>query len=100
MSYPVLAFHGTKETNIHSICNTGFRAPGDAHFEHATDTGEYGPGQSLRQRSYLGLHVSVKECVTARQSFMDVYLVGYDLEQNVMKFKANSSSPHPLRNQG
>ena len=43
MSYPVLAFHGTKETNIHSICNTGFRAPGDANFEHATDTGEYGP---------------------------------------------------------
>ena len=42
-SYPVLAFHGTKETNIHSICNTGFRAPGDANFEHATDTGAYGP---------------------------------------------------------
>lgn len=54
MSYPVLAFHGTKETNIHSICNTGFRAPGDANFEHATDTGEYDPivGQSLRLRSY------------------------------------------------
>lgn len=44
MSYPVLAFHGTKETNIHSICNTGFRAPGDANFEHATDTGYYGRG--------------------------------------------------------
>lgn len=57
-------------------------------------------GQSLRQRSYSGLHVSVKECVTAWQSFMDVYVVGYDLEQNMMKFKANSSSPHPLRNQG
>ena len=50
-------------------------------------------GQSLRQRSYLGLHVSVKECVTAWQSFMDVYVVGYNLEQNIMKFKANSSSP-------
>ena len=57
-------------------------------------------GQSLRQRSYSGLHVSVKECVTAWQSFMDVYVVGYDLEQNIMKFKANSSSPRPLRNQG
>lgn len=50
-------------------------------------------GQSLRQRPYLGLHVSVKECVTAWQSFMDVYVVGYNLEQNIMKFKANSSSP-------
>ena len=26
---------------------------------------------------------------------MDVYVVGYSLEQNIMKFKANSSSPHP-----
>ena len=103
-SYPVLAFHGTKETNIHSICNTGFRAPGDANFEHATDTGEYDPivGQSLRLRSYLGLHVSVKECVPEWQSPMDVYVGSYDLGQNVMKFKANSSSPppNPLRNQG
>ena len=59
------------------------------------------PGQSLRQRSYLGLHVSVKECVTAWQSPMDVYAGGYDLGQNIMKFKANSSfpRPHPLRNQ-
>lgn len=57
-------------------------------------------GQSLRQRSCSGLHVSVKECVTAWQSFMDVYAVGYDLEQNIIKFKANSSSPHSLRNQG
>ena len=40
MSYPILAFHGTKETNIHSICDTGFRVPGDANFEHATDTGK------------------------------------------------------------
>ena len=39
MSYPVLAFHGTKETNIHSICDTGFRVPGEANFEHATDIG-------------------------------------------------------------
>ena len=39
MSYPVLAFHGTKENNIHSICNTGFRVPGEENFEHATDTG-------------------------------------------------------------
>lgn len=44
MSYPVLAFHGTKEENIHSICNTGFRVPGEANFEHATDTGYYGRG--------------------------------------------------------
>ena len=40
MSYPVLAFHGTKEANIHSICSTGFRVPGEANFEHATDTGK------------------------------------------------------------
>ena len=40
MSYPVLAFHGTKENNIHSICNTGFRVPGEENFEHATDTGK------------------------------------------------------------
>ena len=40
MSYPVLAFHGTKETNIHSICKGGFRVPGEANFEHATDTGK------------------------------------------------------------
>ena len=39
MSYPVLAFHGTKETNIHSICDTGFKVPGEANFEHATDIG-------------------------------------------------------------
>ncbi|XP_015780188.1 PREDICTED: uncharacterized protein LOC107358070 [Acropora digitifera] len=44
MSYPVLAFHGTKEENIHSICNTGFRVPGEANFVHATDTGNYGRG--------------------------------------------------------
>jgi len=44
MSYPVLAFHGTKEANIHSICKTGFRVPGEANFEHATDTGFYGRG--------------------------------------------------------
>lgn len=40
MSYPVLAFHGTKENNIHSICNTGFKVPGEENFEHATDTGK------------------------------------------------------------
>ena len=40
MSYPVLAFHGTKENNIHSICNTGFRVPGEENFEHVTDTGK------------------------------------------------------------
>ena len=40
MSYPILAFHGTKENNIHSICNTGFRVPGEENFEHATDTGK------------------------------------------------------------
>ncbi|XP_031567243.1 uncharacterized protein LOC116302161 [Actinia tenebrosa] len=43
-SYPVLAFHGTKEENIHSIAQTGFRLPGDANFEHATDSGNYGRG--------------------------------------------------------
>ena len=41
MSYPVLAFHGTKEANINSICQQGFRVPGDANFEHATDGGEW-----------------------------------------------------------
>lgn len=35
----MLAFHGTKEENIHSIAQTGFRLPGDANFEHATDAG-------------------------------------------------------------
>ena len=40
LSYPVLAFHGTKEDNIDSICRNGFRMPGDSNFEHATDTGE------------------------------------------------------------
>lgn len=40
MAYPVLAFHGTKEENIHSICNTGFRVPGEENFEHSTDTGK------------------------------------------------------------
>lgn len=39
-SYPVLAFHGTKEDNIGSISETGFRIPGEANFEHATDTGK------------------------------------------------------------
>jgi hypothetical protein len=38
-SYPVLAFHGTKEDNIHSISETGFRVPGESNFEHANDTG-------------------------------------------------------------
>ena len=38
-SLPVLAFHGTKERNIHSICNEGFRVPGEQGFRHATDTG-------------------------------------------------------------
>ena len=99
MSYPVLAFHGTKETNIHSICNTGFRAPGDANFEHATDTGEYGPRSVSKATILFRASRAVKECVTAWQSFMDVYVVGYNLEQKIMKFKANSSSPpHPLRN--
>ena len=28
MSYPVLAFRGTQETNIDPICKTGFRVPG------------------------------------------------------------------------
>ena len=38
-SYPVLGFHGTREQNIESICETGFRVPGENGFEHATDPG-------------------------------------------------------------
>lgn len=51
MSYPVLAFHGTREANIHSICQEGFRVPGDTDFEHATDTGE-GGSEEPRGRCY------------------------------------------------
>ncbi|XP_060085829.1 uncharacterized protein LOC132565212 [Ylistrum balloti] len=43
-SYPVLAFHGTDEKNIHPICETGFKVPGDSGFKHKTDTGWYGKG--------------------------------------------------------
>ena len=39
-SYPVLGFHGTEEKNIESICETGFRVPGEEGFQHATDPGE------------------------------------------------------------
>ena len=38
-SLPVLGFHGTKEQNIDSICDSGFRVPGEQGFEHATDPG-------------------------------------------------------------
>ena len=38
-SYPVLGFHGTKEENIESICETGFRVPGEKSFQHASDPG-------------------------------------------------------------
>ncbi|XP_052245568.1 uncharacterized protein LOC127854544 [Dreissena polymorpha] len=43
-SYPVLAFHGTMETNIKPICETGFKIPGDNVHAHRTDTGWYGKG--------------------------------------------------------
>jgi len=43
-SYPVLGFHGTKEENIESICETGFRVPGEKSFQHASDPGWYGKG--------------------------------------------------------
>ncbi len=38
-SLPVLGFHGTKERNIESICEFGFRVPGEPDFQHATDPG-------------------------------------------------------------
>lgn len=44
MSYPVLAFHGTNESNITPICETGFKVPGESGFHHNTDTGWYGSG--------------------------------------------------------
>ncbi|KAK7481278.1 hypothetical protein BaRGS_00027538 [Batillaria attramentaria] len=44
MSYPVLAFHGTNESNITPICETGFKVPGESGFHHKTDTGWYGAG--------------------------------------------------------
>lgn len=53
MSYPVLAFHGTKENNIHSICNTGFKVPGEENFEHATDTGKI--TNALQKKNFLNL---------------------------------------------
>ncbi|XP_052247790.1 uncharacterized protein LOC127855914 [Dreissena polymorpha] len=43
-SYPVLAFHGTMETNIKPICETGFKIPGHNGHAHRTDTGWYGKG--------------------------------------------------------
>ena len=39
MAYPVLAFHGTGEKSIDSICRFGFRMPGEKEFAHATDSG-------------------------------------------------------------
>ncbi|XP_048239350.1 protein mono-ADP-ribosyltransferase PARP14-like [Haliotis rufescens] len=41
---PVLAFHGTKDTNIRSICEEGFRQPDHPEFEENTDVGWYGNG--------------------------------------------------------
>ena len=38
-SYPLLGFHGTKVKNIESICQTGFRVPGEEGFQHASDPG-------------------------------------------------------------
>eukprot|EP00794_Sanderia_malayensis_P012150 gene12150-13403_t len=43
-SLPVLGFHGTNEKNIESICESGFRVPGEPGFQHATDPGWYGKG--------------------------------------------------------
>lgn len=43
-SYPVLAFHGTLETNILPICEQGFKVPGSDGHSHRTDTGFYGKG--------------------------------------------------------
>lgn len=42
-SYPVLAFHGTKQEYITPICEAGFKVPGAGH-KHRTDTGWYGKG--------------------------------------------------------
>ncbi|ESP03210.1 hypothetical protein LOTGIDRAFT_171695 [Lottia gigantea] len=44
LSYPVLAFHGTKKENIIKICTDGFKAPGESGFHMRTDTGWYGAG--------------------------------------------------------
>ncbi|UJR09457.1 hypothetical protein I4U23_013696 [Adineta vaga] len=43
-SYPVLAFHGTAVKNIQPICEKGFKVPGQAGFQHATDNGFWGRG--------------------------------------------------------
>lgn len=43
-SYPVLAFHGTKQEYITPICETGFKVPGAGGHKHRTDTGWYGKG--------------------------------------------------------
>ena len=40
MSYPVLAFHGTKSENITPIVENGFKVPGDKGFKHRTDSGD------------------------------------------------------------
>jgi hypothetical protein len=39
-SFPVLAFHGTKEKSISSIIRSGFRVPGETNFEQANDSGK------------------------------------------------------------
>ncbi|KAL8572703.1 hypothetical protein ACOMHN_049832 [Nucella lapillus] len=44
MSYPVLGFHGTDESNIVPICESGFRMPGESAFKEKTDAGWYGAG--------------------------------------------------------
>ncbi|CAG5130807.1 unnamed protein product, partial [Candidula unifasciata] len=44
LSYPVLGFHGTNEKNIKSICEQGFKTPGDSGFQQKTDAGFFGAG--------------------------------------------------------
>lgn len=53
-SYPVLGFHGTKEKNIESICESGFRVPGEEGFQHSTD-----PGNACSLISYKVPHLQV-----------------------------------------
>ncbi|KAL8622378.1 hypothetical protein ACOMHN_041706 [Nucella lapillus] len=43
-SAPVLGFHGTQESNIESICQNGFKVPGEDGFTHRCDSGYYGAG--------------------------------------------------------
>ncbi|CAF1105678.1 unnamed protein product, partial [Rotaria sp. Silwood1] len=54
-SYPVLAFHGTAVSNIRSICENGFKVPGQEGFEHATDTGRFGQGAYFSEYPSLSM---------------------------------------------